>query len=263
MTANMKDCRITDCFFDLYGTLVDIHTDESKAGIWDAVRSEILSLNEGCLLSAEEMSDFFWREQDRMRQQHKDEPEQGIFPEMNMYGLFRTLLVRCGVRPTDDRVSRAARVFRLASTEHCRLYSGAMQFLINLKESGRRIWLVTNAQRVFTMPEIERLGLDRIFDGIYISSDIGFRKPDSRMFLAPIKEHGLDEHSIVMIGNDGTADIAGAKACGLKTVYFRTNCSPQNDSAQADICFEGADYESLGTVLFDSLSHWGRFSLTH
>ena len=27
--------RFSDCIFDLYGTLVDIHTDEGKAEVWE------------------------------------------------------------------------------------------------------------------------------------------------------------------------------------------------------------------------------------
>ena len=105
--------------------------------------------------------------------------------------------------------------------------------LSSLKKKGYRLWLLSNAQRIFTEYELRHLGLGEQFDGIYISSDYGYRKPDVRFFRALIEEQKLDANRCLMIGNDRNTDIAGAKAAGLATLYMHTNLTP-SDQAEAD-----------------------------
>ena len=133
----------------------------------------------------------------------------------------------------DELGFQAAQVFRLISMEYIRLYPGVLDALAQLRKNGCRLWLLSNAQRIFTAFELRHLGLDDQFDGIYISSDYGFRKPDSRFFRALINEQGLDISKCLMIGNDRRTDIAGAKAVGLDTLYLHANITPAGQ-AEAD-----------------------------
>ena len=49
--------------------------------------------------------------------------------------------------------------------------------LDTLKAKGKKIFLLSNAQRSFTMNEMNMLGLTPYFDGIFISSDREVSKP--------------------------------------------------------------------------------------
>ena len=110
--------------------------------------------------------------------------------------------------------------------EYIRLYPGVHDALSCLRRKGCRLWLLTNAQRVFTWNELCMLGLDSVFDGIYISSDYGCRKPDPFFFRALLDEQNLDPTRCLMIGNDRNTDIAGAQGVGLATLYLHTNLTP-------------------------------------
>ena len=48
--------------------------------------------------------------------------------------------------------------------------------LLAIRAAGKRVWLLSNAQRVFTGPELQKLGIDDCFNGIYISSDYDCKK---------------------------------------------------------------------------------------
>ena len=108
-----------------------------------------------------------------------------------------------------------------------------MEALASLREKGFRLWLLSNAQAVFTAYELRHLGLGAQFDGIYLSSDYGCRKPDRRFFRALIDEQGLDVSRCLMIGNDRDTDIAGAKGAGMATLYMHTELTP-SEQAEAD-----------------------------
>ena len=114
------------------------------------------------------------------------------------------------------------------------------------------MWLLSNAQEVFTLYELKALSLTDAFDGIYISSVFGYRKPDVRFFHALIKEQRLDPKQCLMIGNDRDTDIAGAKAAGIDTFYMHTDLTPQEQSpADPDdpMEFEGDDWIKITQIL--------------
>lgn len=141
------------------------------------------------------------------------------------------------------------RRFRALSTEYIRLYDGARELLSALRERGCRLWLLSNAQAVFTRWELEQLGLKDCFDGVYLSSDYGVKKPDRRFFEVLLHERGILPEQAVMIGNDGVCDIAGAQALGLSTVYIRSNLSPDEPLPQADHVLEQMDLRQLLNML--------------
>ncbi len=145
-----------------------------------------------------------------------------------MAGLFRA----AGVEENADALGvNAAQLFRISSTEYIRLYPGALDALAKLREKGFRLWLLSNAQRVFTAYELRHLGLNSQLDGIFISSDYGCRKPDTRFYRALLEEKGLDPAHCMMIGNDRQTDIAGAQALGMATLYMHTELTPPDQAA--------------------------------
>ena len=158
-----------------------------------------------------------------------------------------------GVEQNADALGfNAAQLFRISSIEYITLYPHALEALSKLREKGCRLWLLSNAQRVFTAFELRHLGLGEQLDGIYISSDYGCRKPDLRFYRALLEEQKLDPKNCLMIGNDLETDIAGAKNAGLDTLYMHTNLTPpqQRPADPADpFEYEGWDWPELVKVI--------------
>lgn len=214
--------RYTDLIFDLYGTLVDTHTEE---GLDTWTRTAIYYGFYGARYTGSELKEAF---ESKMKQRHVEAGESyECFPDVPCEVTFAQLFRDKGVTENADALGfHAAQVFRMISMEYLRLYPGVLEALSLLRQKGYRLWLLSNAQRVFTAYELRSLGLDDQFDAIYISSDHGCRKPDQRFFQTLIKEHGLDISKCLMIGNDRRTDIGGATAVGLDTLYMHTNITP-------------------------------------
>jgi putative hydrolase of the HAD superfamily len=119
-----------------------------------------------------------------------------------------------------DWVQCVASEFRMLSMCHLRLYPDTLRVLRTLREKGRGIWLLSNAQRCFTVQELEYMGLWDWFDGIRISSNAGLRKPDPQFMRLLLTEEGLDPADCVMIGNEMESDMAVAAACGVDGFYL-------------------------------------------
>ena len=218
--------------FDLYGTLIDIHTDESRPALWRTMAE--LYGRYGVLRTPDELRrEFLILEKaarDRVRSKLNTD-----YPEIRIEHIFLQLRDEAcrhhepEFRPDDDTWAQVmANVFRSLSTSRRRLFPDVIKTLTALRERGDRVFLLSNAQRVFTMPEMESLGLVPLFDGIYISSDCGLCKPDPRFFRLLLDREELSPEETVMIGNEEPADMGIARACGVRGVLFDGTTSPSD-----------------------------------
>lgn len=250
--------RYTDLVFDLYGTLVDIHTDESDLA-WE--KMALYCGYYGASYTGANLKAAFMAEMARREAQAGQSYE--LFPDIPFDSVLAELLRAKGVTErTEELALNAAQVFRISATEYIRLYDGVPEALAALRKKGFRLWLLSNAQRAFTAYELQHLKLTEQFDGIYLSSDYQCRKPDVRFFRALLEEQGLEPQKCLMIGNDRDTDIAGAQAAGLSALYMHTNLTPaeqkeadsllQPSAKQTDRRYfevEGADWTTLVTQI--------------
>ena len=228
--------------FDLYGTLADIHTDESDISLWQKT-AELYTKN-GAAYSAKQLqADYIKAVQDEKKAVHTLHPEYehiDIKIEKVFSLLYRNKGVACG--DNDKLTLETALFFRQCSREYIKLYDGIADLLDDLKKAGGRVYLLTNAQRSFTWEELKLLGILDKFDGILISSDIECSKPDIHFFKAILSRFDLKAEESIMSGNDPTADIRGAKAAGLSALYIHTNISPEfNPKCGADFIIPNGD----------------------
>jgi putative hydrolase of the HAD superfamily len=121
--------------------------------------------------------------------------------------------------------------------------------LQTIRESGKKLYLLSNAQRIFTEYEMKALGIFKYFDGIFISSDFSFKKPDVRFFEKLLDTYEISKASAIMVGNDGICDIKGAKDAGLHTLYIHSNISPKEELPDADYVLEEMDMQRVTEIL--------------
>ena len=250
--------KYTDLIFDLYGTLVDIHTEENDL-VWE--KTALYFGFYGASYTGPELREAFSRAM--AAREAKAGQSYECFPDIPFEQVMAELFCQKGITEKADTLGiNAAQLFRISSIEYICLYPKALEALAHLRQKGYRLWLLSNAQRIFTAYELRHLGLGEQLDGIYISSDYGFRKPDVRFFRALLQEQGLEPENCLMIGNDLHTDIAGAKAAGLDTLYMHTNLTPP-DQREADPAlhpknapegcrhfeYEGYDWEELAGLI--------------
>lgn len=238
--------------FDLYGTLVDIHTEEASPALWRKLSLFYRFYNAD--YSAEELRSKYFELVDRGLAARKSNI--GInyshesFPELKIEEVFSELFKYKGITPTDELAIHAGQLFRIESIKHLKLYPGAKKLLSEIHKSGRKVYLLSNAQRIFTEYEMNSLGISEYFDGILISSDEGFKKPDIRFFNLLNSKYNVDFCKSIMIGNDSENDISGAIKVGMDTLYIRSNISPANDpTPPANYVFDEMDMRKVADTL--------------
>lgn len=208
--------------FDLYGTLVDIRTNEDKAYLWDRM-AEMFGFY-GAHYERAELKKMYNAYSKELEDEMSKEEE---CPEIDLAKVFRRLFENKGVQVDEQTVTFFMNMFRVVSTKFVRLYDGVIDLMEALKRNGKKIYLLSNAQTNFTRPELRYLGLEPYFDGILISSEEGCKKPGSSFYSRVLDRYHLDPKESIMIGNDSTADIAGSHAMGLDSLYIHTEISPE------------------------------------
>lgn len=104
---------------------------------------------------------------------------------------------------------------------------GAIEFLNKAKQYFR-IYAVTNGRTFIQKRRIQKCGLDKFLDGIYISDEIGYHKPDKAFFDYVLTDLGItNKREVIMLGDSLTSDIQGAINANLDYVWFDFSKSNQ------------------------------------
>ena len=216
----MKEYR--DYVFDLYGTLIDIRTDESGEDFWRHM-AQVYSAA-GASYEPEELRRSYLRlceaETEALARDNGSP-----YPEPDLGNVFAGLYLekRPGEPlPEEGWVERTALEFRRSSRTMLRLYDGTRETLETLRGRGKRVFLLSNAQALFTRDELERTGLRDLFDGIFLSSEHGIRKPDPAFLRRLMGRYGISADDALFVGNEVSSDVRTADACGMDSVYLDT-----------------------------------------
>ena len=230
------------CVFDLYGTLGHIHTDEGAPRVWRAMARHYRA--RGAQWTGAKLKERYFALIEAMEAASGE-----AHPEICIEEVFAALFEEKGVHADDAMALHATRRFRALTTDALSLYPGAWDLLDGLRAAGKRVILLSNAQRAFTQGELELLSLDRRFDKIFLSSDYGVKKPDPRFFEIMLRETGIDPARAVMIGNDARCDILAAKAVGMAGVYMHSACSPNEDAPPCALVLDRVDLSRVKEFL--------------
>lgn len=223
--------RYENYIFDLYGTLIDIWTDENDPALW-RIMAEIYSRS-GADYTPDALRIAYKRI--AVEEQEKLGMQTGYrYPEIRLETVFLRLLKEAPVRHRTEINLRSkkdlelwlrmiAGAFRSVSMRRFRLFPGVKDVLTAVRAQGAQLFLLSNAQRIFTLPEMEMTGIVDYFDDIYISSDHGMAKPEIAFMEKLLTDHQLDPSRCVMIGNDWNSDMALAAKCGVDGVFLNSD----------------------------------------
>ncbi len=131
---------------------------------------------------------------------------------------------------------------------HYRLFDDALPSVQLLRKSGLLLGLITNNESVHQRAKIAAVGLDGLFDAVIISGELGFAKPDPRIFAHACQVIGVAPNEALHVGDNSVADAEGALAAGLRAVWLDRTSS--HDGAPLDYEVIGALHE-LQTLLGD------------
>jgi putative hydrolase of the HAD superfamily len=214
-TDMYKGCQIKGVIFDCYQTLIDIHTEEHEHETHKFL-SAWLDYH-GVRISPDELWDtYLYKVNDRMK--HSSER----FPEIKVEEIFTEICKEHAVWKIDSKKLgiETSKAFRAASIRKLRVFPQTIQLIEHYANVPKCI--VSNGQRVFSELELRFLGLYDYFDFVIFSSDVGYQKPDLRMFTNALKKMGLEAEprSVMSIGDSNENELEPAEKIGMHAMHI-------------------------------------------
>lgn len=243
---------VSAVLFDLYGTLIDIRTDEEDPGVYAALSQYLAYLHVG--ISPEDLRREY---RSRVRASLDRSPDR--HPEVDVHQIFLDVVTayrKVGPAPADGGdpavasdlsclAVATAGLFRTLTRRTFGVFPEVHQTLERL-QARYRLGIVSDAQWVFTDPELEMTDLARFFPVIILSSRVGRKKPDPRIFAEAVLRLGVRPAETVYVGDSPERDLVGARNAGIRCILFRAEDACY-DGLQADACFRS--YTDLAVLL--------------
>jgi HAD superfamily hydrolase (TIGR01549 family) len=102
------------------------------------------------------------------------------------------------------------------------LVAGAPEMLAKVRDLGYHVGLVSDVAwglpSRFPLQDMRFYGLDRFFDDMVFSTDVGLRKPNPEIFRLELARVGAAPKEALFVGNNLQADIKGALDVGMRAV---------------------------------------------
>lgn len=102
-----------------------------------------------------------------------------------------------------------------------------------------KLGLVTNGSPDLQREKVAASGLERYFDVVIVSGEVGAGKPDARPFLLALEALGISPAQAVMVGDSLERDIIGAQRIGMRAIWLnrrgRTAGSVRTDAEIGDL----------------------------
>jgi HAD superfamily hydrolase (TIGR01549 family) len=161
------------------------------------------------------------------------------------------ILASLGLRSTDRESARFRSLVAGLIRERCyRPAEGVADALRDLREQGIGLGIVSNRgvrTGRWMVRQLDASGLTEFFtqDAISWSDEVGFRKPDPRIFLSSLRALEARPDRAAHVGNKKAKDVEGARRVGMETIRYAGLRDDEDDGPEAD------------TVIFhyDDLAH--------
>ena len=107
--------------------------------------------------------------------------------------------------------------FRHGIAAMVQLAPGVRESLTRIAQEFR-LGLISNGTGATQRAKLRALNVEGLFDPVVISEEVGFRKPDARIFELAIAKWAVLPGTVLFVGDDPISDIQGATAAGLRAL---------------------------------------------
>ena len=212
--------KITTLLWDVDGTLLDFLAAE-RYGMVKCCREIGVEMDETMLAVYSAINRSWWEKHERGEVTQKE-----VFN-----GRLQELFARYGVAYTDyDRFNEH---YQQALGEVAYPMEDSLRLFDELGKHFRQ-YLVTNGSREAQEAKLRRCGLDRMADGVFISSVVGAQKPTKAFFDHVREQTGYLPEETMIVGDSLTSDILGGNNAGIVGCWYNPRGASRKEGIRVD-----------------------------
>ena len=95
-----------------------------------------------------------------------------------------------------------------------------IEYIRSLKDRGIKNYLATNQEKYRTQYLLKNMGFEKIFDQIFISSKLGFKKPEKQFFKIMMRALNNFDLEEIIFFDDQEENVVAAKKFGLSAKRY-------------------------------------------
>ncbi len=214
--------HIKHIFFDLDHTLWDFETNSEIAFKTIFNRHDI----------GVDIDNFFNYYKDINQQYWKLYREEKVSKDQLRYGRLKDTFVKINTSVSDTLIDKLAIDYIEVLPLNNYLFDGAFEILDYLFPKYQ-LHIITNGFNEAQYNKIENSGLNKYFDKIITSEDVGVKKPNPLIFTKALEMVKTNSSESIMIGDNWEADIMGAKNMGFDVIFCNFNKQPVSGSIKS------------------------------
>lgn len=136
----------------------------------------------------------------------------------------------------EDKACKIADNYSKLHEESICLFPKSIETLQKLSDLGIRMAIVTNGTSEKQREKINKFCLSDFFECCFIEEEIGFGKPDTRIYRAALQKLNLNADEVWMVGDNLIWDIEAPKKIGIFAVWndFRKKGMPKDSNIIPD-----------------------------
>lgn len=201
-------------FLDLDDTIVSYHLLCEPA--WSRVCEDFAQsygiLDGKTLYSAiNETARHYWSDPERHRQ-----------GRLNLDGTRREIVMQA-FRKLDcldgDNAFMLADNYSNLHQEMIHMFPDAEETIKELVSRGIKLALITNGNSVKQRYKINKFGLEKYFDACLVEGEVGFGKPDPRVFRLAMEKLQVTPEEVWMVGDNLEWDIEAPQKLGIYSIW--------------------------------------------
>lgn len=210
-----KAARPKAILFDLDDTLISFEGVSEQA--WEKCCEDFLGRHDlgierdALLQSIHATRKWFWGDPERHKRGRRD-----------MLAARREIVSlamgRMGVRDT-LLSNELADAYSFSRNELIHVFPRTVSTLEQLRNKGFRLGLLTNGTSEEQRSKLERFGLSKYFEVILVEGEIGFGKPDVRVYEKALSLLKLTPDEVWMIGDNLVWDVRAPQTIGIFSIW--------------------------------------------
>lgn len=216
-----ENLRIKAVLFDMDDTLID--WSELQGDITTLERSHLQNVHRYLIQLGYTLPTFseFWTQLRETLIQAWAEAKKE-WTAVSFRKELQAFFTNCGLDVTDIDMDAVLKAYDWAPLPGVKPFDDTLTVLRQLKNSGYKIGLITNAMQPMWMRDIElqAFGILDYLDARVTSGDVGFMKPHPFIFWRILEQLAVQPQEALFVGDRPADDIVGANDAGLTSVLI-------------------------------------------
>jgi putative hydrolase of the HAD superfamily len=102
------------------------------------------------------------------------------------------------------------------------LFDDVEETLQKIKERNIKLGIMTNGTSESQRRKLRRFDIEKYFDYIFIEGEVGYGKPDIKIYEYMLQKTGVECNKIIMVGDNLVWDIEPPQRLGIYTIWINT-----------------------------------------